>query len=257
MNKFDHVFSGYSVWVEPCETSSIDLVHEIESLAEKCGGAERGVHTFPPHLTLLYNIDSKKFETKGVFSKVSGEEYLNRALDVYKTNIKQLTLQRQNERQSKSSLSEMSDGVSTSMNNGKNGGMIHSTKFDLIPTELYYFHYPKTADDGRGFGCVIFLLLIENLQKHNGNLNILHKAVLSVFPPDERHDGGKVKFIPHMSLVYAPESETWLQDLVKEGEEGGTKTSLLKKLPAKYLSLWKTEGKISEWCRVALVEISD
>ena len=35
----------------------------------------------------------------------------------------------------------------------------------LNPTEFYFFPYPTQADDGRGFGCVISMLLLGKTQK--------------------------------------------------------------------------------------------
>lgn len=243
---FDHKFSGYSVWVEPCPKAANLMRKEMVDLMGKCGGEKRGVYTFEPHCTLLYNtnIDAKQvaectnesnkhdklmnYESE----KIIGERYLLGCLKQYKEKVAEIQKGR--------SLGKDDENT------------IIDVRFDLVPTSLYYFHYPKEADDGRGFGCVILLILLDN--KTEGNLELLHHAVSSIFPPDERHGEASGKFTPHMSLIYAPETETWLEEKVDLIEKEN-KTFLLDKLPAKYLTLWRTEGEISEWYKIAQVEI--
>lgn len=60
---FTHLFQGWSVWLEPCETGSDALVQEIQFLSEECGGADCGMHPFLPHCTLLYNIQHPTAKT--------------------------------------------------------------------------------------------------------------------------------------------------------------------------------------------------
>lgn len=244
---FDHEFSGWSVWVEPCEEASKKLRIEMRDLANRCGGESRGVHDFTPHCTLLYNTDAicnsmKILDDEEKCGKINsigslGEELLKNCLVKYKMEI-----ERQNQKQESS--------ATTDVENEKK----REIAFDLIPTSLFYFPYPKSADEGRGFGCVILLLLLEN--EPEGSLHLLHNAVTSIFPPDERHGDAGGKFTPHMSLVYAPESETWLENELEFIKSNGSKTFLLDSLPGKYLSLWRTQGKMSEWYKAAQVEIS-
>mmetsp|Transcript_4113 Transcript_4113/g.6545 ORF Transcript_4113/g.6545 Transcript_4113/m.6545 type:complete len:180 (-) Transcript_4113:589-1128(-) len=95
----------------------------------------------------------------------------------------------------------------------------------MIPTRSYYFPYPKTADDGKGFGCCISLLLLETTPR----LKCLQEVVKGVFPPDERHGNGdgngneEVEFKPHVALIYAPENHDnvtngWLEERTSETE---------------------------------------
>ena len=57
-SKFDHVFSGLSIWLEP--EISPELQEEMSYLEQQCGGKECGVMPFVPHITLLYNINISK-----------------------------------------------------------------------------------------------------------------------------------------------------------------------------------------------------
>jgi hypothetical protein len=116
----------------------------------------------------------------------------------------------------------------------------------FCPTSFYYFPYPKHADNGRGFGCAISMILLERTQA----LQKLYESVRTVFPPDERNE-----FIPHVSLVYAPESRgEWLQSLTSKMNE--ERIDLLGPFRARYLSLWSTQGEISDWYRICRVEMS-
>lgn len=53
-SKFDHSFSGWSVWLEPEENAAIDAT--MEELRVSCGGEPKGVVPFTPHVTLMYNL---------------------------------------------------------------------------------------------------------------------------------------------------------------------------------------------------------
>jgi len=298
--KFEHFFSGYSVWVEPCETSCVEMDAEMKALAKKCGGPSRGVHEFAPHCTLLYNINLDHFdlhEGEDIHSK--GEYYLKKSIEIYRGKILQV-LQESVSAVEPSDSREHDKANKTTMNVTLDNQIFN---FNLVPSSLYYFPYPKTADEGRGFGCVILLLLLQDVDPNSNSsdvassipdtkkepkldyLRILHQSVTSVFPPDERHGEASGKFIPHMSLVYAPESETWLEDLISKGptqnneknghvqekqkedrfsldqhkyngNNGFNSTShLLKELPAKFLTLWKTEGPICDWYKIAQTQI--
>ena len=229
---FSHKFSGWSVWLEPCGDASTSMKNIMKDLKDKCGGEERGLHEFTPHCTLLYNTHldiNQDPETNNESQilcereKSIGSMLLKRCIQKYEIETKKL--------------------------NALNKDKPKPSKFELVPTSLYYFPYPKMADDGRGFGCVIALVILENKEK--GNLELLHQIVSSIFPPDERHGDASGTFTPHISLVYAPESEIWLQNEIIKPEY----TKLLDPLPAKYLSLWRTQGEISEWYKVAHVQL--
>jgi hypothetical protein len=55
----------------------------------------------------------------------------------------------------------------------------------LKPKRLVYFPYPKTADNGTGFGCLMPFFLMEA----SPSLLALFETVKNNFPPDERHGG--------------------------------------------------------------------
>mmetsp|Transcript_13871 Transcript_13871/g.20755 ORF Transcript_13871/g.20755 Transcript_13871/m.20755 type:complete len:230 (-) Transcript_13871:681-1370(-) len=132
----------------------------------------------------------------------------------------------------------------------------HDEQLSLKPSNFYYFYYPKTADDGRGFGCVISMLLLHKCE----SLMFLQKAALSVFPPDERHAAAantaktSNSFQPHVALVYAPEMYAdWLErrtNILKSCYQ-----ELLRPIQNLYLSLWSTKGSVDQWERIARVPI--
>jgi 2'-5' RNA ligase len=224
-DKFDHSFEGWSVWIEPDEQESADIVKEIESLSLKCGGAESGVFPFLPHCTLLYNISSITDDDDVIHDSTEKLEIL---------------------------LYECVDKFREFADKGHDDATHESTwhppmQLMLIPSSFYYFAYPKHADNGKGFGCVISLILLENTVA----LQQLHAAVTATFPRDERRSN----FVPHMSLVYAPETKaTWLQQYTTRDLECN-KQVLLKPLCAKYLSLWSTKGQVNEWYRFCRVQL--
>ena len=113
----------------------------------------------------------------------------------------------------------------------------------LVPTNFNYFRYPP-------FRCIVMFLFLETTPA----LKSLHQILLRVFPSDERHDKGG-SLMPHMSLVYAPESlNTFLsEEIIRIREESGP--LLMKPMRAKYLSVWTTEGKTCDWERIARVEL--
>lgn len=215
--RFDHSFDGWSVWVEPCPDQSEALVREIELLADQCGGSDCGVHPFVPHCTLLYNVSP--LVTKDGLSK---EQMCSDLLNECVVRFQQMT--------------EPNDTQDYS-----NQGRVQ-----LCPTSFYYFPYPKHADNGLGFGCAISMILLERTRA----LQMLYESVRTVFPPDEREE-----FIPHVSLVYAPESRgEWLRSLTSNMNE--ERIDLLRPFRARYLSLWSTQGEISDWRRICRVELS-
>ena len=221
-----------------------------------CGGARNGVHTFVPHCTLLYNFDPEiLLETS--YSKIihtddgTGQGQLDtndgQAPDEFKNTIKQ--------RVSGYLLQKCKEIFHKEIFNMS----ISTEEILLKPEQFYFFPYPKEADNGKGFGCVIPLILLEN----NPWLQLLHDIVYDIFPPDERHQKdcvdkedipNKGKFVPHIALGYVPEvfdsvvnqHVTYLKN---------DRRSLLESLPLGYLSVWSTEGGVKDWMLVDKVEL--
>ena len=248
----DHKFSGWSLWLEPCSHETSEIRNEMKKLTQLCGG----IKSSPPfelHCTLLYNFDPPHHLTDQTEKEEYGNQLLTKCWNLY---------------------NERSNG----------GDDCASNRILLNPTSYYYFPYPKEADGGKGFGCVISLMILEKTQE----LSCLHQAALQTFPPDERHcnkneqsnvvstrqeevatnddncaerNKKKVvnvevdqteagKFIPHMALVYAPEIygealKSKTEELTKE------KSQSLRPYMGKYLSLWSTEGEIKDWYVIA------
>lgn len=193
---FDHVFSGWSVWLE-FENDAME--HEINRLAEHCGGADAGVRPFPPHLTMLYNFPTGNPDDQEAILKTVAD-----------------------------SLEGSGD-------------------LTLTPTDFCFFHYPKEADDGKGFGCVISMILFDKPEW----LTNLHSKVKIAFPSDER----QTRFTPHLSLVYAPEAKSkWLGKYTQKVLEK-ERQDLLEPITPRYLSVWSTDGTTDQWHRIARVEL--
>lgn len=245
---FEHQFSGYSVWLEPA-ASSCPLQKTMDELAQNCGGPQCGLHLFAPHLTLLYNIQldshiiSNENSDAGI---VNGEN--DDVCDATASRAKSLL---------RHCLIEYQRIISSTCANGTD---MAKEPIKMNATSYYYFPYPKSADNGRGFGCVISMLLIEKCRQ----LEALHDAVTSTFPPDERHGEAGGTFQPHMALVYAPEYcgpnlEKWTK--AREAFEQKAQTleehCLLGEMPAKSISLWKTEGTIDKWKRISSLDLDD
>ena len=211
-NVFDHEFGGLSVWLEPDDASAIH--REAEYLQKECGGPSFGLYPFVPHCTLLYNFKNED-------SNYHVEEAAKEKLEAIKSEFR-------------TKHADNSDSSGATM-------MIQ-------PTDFYFFHYPKEADDGRGFGCVISMLL---LQKSDW-LAALQECCKQRFPVDERHKGSQ--FTPHMAFVYAPEAKMgFLRDYTENLKN--RRTDLLQQFSAKRLSLWSTEGTLKDWRRIAAVEL--
>ena len=222
---FNHSFEGWSVWIEPCEKECEGMVKEIEFLAEKCGGADSGMHPFMPHCTLLYNLAPM---ADAVLSKQElGHQMLQQCLDKFRH--------------------ECSPESTTCQKNSDQTATANAQHVQLVPKSFFFFPYPKHADNGKGFGCVISLILLEKTSM----LQLLHEAVTFVFPPDERQEN----FVPHVSLVYAPETTTeWLQEQTLNMERH--QKDLLQPVNARYLSLWSTQGQLHEWYRISRAELN-
>jgi 2'-5' RNA ligase len=166
-------------------------------LQQCCGGDECGVSSFDPHVTLLYNIHNSRFQDG------DPQATLRKCWELFQSK--------------------------------QENHLLHDAT--ISASDWYYLHYPKSADDGKGFGCSISLLLMEKSRW----LEDLQQACVNAFGQGERKG-----FIPHLSMVYAPEdAEPFLVKYT--GEERKIKTFLKEPMPLKYLSLWSTQGRISEW----------
>ena len=261
LTTFNHEFSGYSVWLSPNVSSAQSIIQEMSIIAKKCGGEANGVYEFEPHCTLLYNFDPNDLQK---------EKYLQEATRDFDKIAGRDNKTANNEGHGKNSI-ELSNGeVAKALllkcrdvhqrqsldDDNANGSKITS----LLKLESFYFlPYPKDADNGKGFGCVIPLLLLENTPP----LQSLHDVVCSVFPPDERHRKGDEKrdkipnggkFIPHMALCYAPEVyQDELEDYVKTLQ--ANRNDILGRLEAEFLSVWSTKGGLADWKLIASVDL--
>ena len=190
------------------------IIEIVTSLANRTSsGAE-----FSPHCTMLYNISPdnvRRMMPKNENGPL--EDVLIRLLEQAKRRF----LNHANERGSETSTSVM-----------------------VTPTDFFYFPYPKTADNGKGFGCLILMLLLEKSEL----LELLHTIIVDVFPGDERHAEEGGQFQPHMALCYAPEYNSWLEaEKIRMEEDENTRRLFLRGMRGRYLSLWKTEGLVREW----------
>ena len=242
---FEHRFSGYSVWLEPAPPRPLQTT--MEFLSNQCGGPQCGLHPFAPHLTLLYNIQlgDRVFDGNGDAGIVNGEN----------DDVCDATVSRAKDLLRKCLMEYRRINSATSANDTDTA----KETINMNATSYYYFPYPKSADDGRGFGCVISMLLIEKSRQ----LEALHDAVTSTFPPDERHGEAGGTFQPHMALVYAPEHcgpslEEWTNAReAYEQKAQSLEDCLLGEMPAKSISLWKTEGTIDKWKRISSLDLDD
>ena len=223
--KFTHRFSGISVWVEPDPSQTALLLKEMNHLLQMCGGHEAGMHEIIPHCTLLYNTSFPIGKEVSMCDEASTHDVNS------STDEKAMSMQQQ---EGESLLREcLLQYQHRYINTNR------QQRIKLMPTSHYYFHYPTTADNGRGFGCAISLLILET----SPELKLLQEVVKSVFPPDERHgssattknesrqqqkgDGEQVheevEFQPHMALIYAPEDHDsvcngWLEEHTNQME---------------------------------------
>ncbi|CAJ1932227.1 unnamed protein product [Cylindrotheca closterium] len=215
-SKFDHLFSGLSIWLEFEENGDLD--DQMKDLQLSCGSKECGVHSFLPHVTILYNVIDKK-AADGTSHQVSNAE----------ATLKECWKTFAATEESKGDGPQEEHGIVTSKEK------ISSHK--VSASDWMYFHYPKSADSGKGFGCSISLLLIEK----SSWLDRLHQVCTNAFGQGDRD-----KFVPHLSLVYAPEDR---EKLLVEYTQKQRKKGLFLNEPmaVKYLSLWSTEGRICDW----------
>eukprot|EP00553_Chaetoceros_curvisetus_P008262 CAMPEP_0204628036 /NCGR_PEP_ID=MMETSP0717-20131115/14805_1 /ASSEMBLY_ACC=CAM_ASM_000666 /TAXON_ID=230516 /ORGANISM="Chaetoceros curvisetus" /LENGTH=278 /DNA_ID=CAMNT_0051644479 /DNA_START=22 /DNA_END=858 /DNA_ORIENTATION=- len=251
-NVFNHHFSGYSIWIEPCTHDAKHILEEMKGLETLLCNGEKNkneVHySFMPHCTVLYNFDPSELEKLSDETMMVGniENDVNRDQRVEDVGRKMLLecldIYRSKEASTSSNRSSSSSSTTTT-----------TSSIELIPTDFYFFPYPKEADGGKGFGCVIPLLMLECTTQ----LETLHSAVKQVFPKDERHANEGSRFIPHMALSYAPESyedelRRYTEDVLKVDEK---KQILLNKMKGSYLSLWSTEGQLKDWRPIVKVSI--
>jgi hypothetical protein len=224
----DHVFSGWSVWLEPERTESLDA--ELSYLQNSCGGPDHGVFPFVPHVTLLYNMDPSTISSLSSSSSSSQEGLSPTSMETshhYEQLLQQcwdqlLHWQQQQQQQQQGQCNAANGPSYASFTPTKKDNeddtrrttttttttTIDDSLILLQPTGYHYLHYPKWADGGKGFGCSIAYLLFQQQQQHQSSsttttawVDQLHSICRTVLGPAER-----TGFIPHMSLVYAPEA---------------------------------------------------
>jgi 2'-5' RNA ligase len=249
-SKFDHVFSGWSVWIEPEVTPALE--ETMEYLSTACGGEACGVAPIVPHVTLLYNLEESYLEDadpQELLAKCWEQFQANHRTLVpvvsHTTNLPTHHHTRKESEPHAEEDSEMSQSSFTTSGDDKLRSTTGGTERSVTPYDWYYHHYPKSADDGNGFGCSIALLLMEPSRW----LQDLQEACQEILGPDER-----TKFIPHLSLVYAPEArEAFLTRYIQEQQEVVPKSNSFvgQAFRVKYLSLWSTQGRIHDWYRIA------
>lgn len=247
-SKFTHRFSGYSIWLEPSSDSAEAqaIANEIKTIAEMCGGATNGAHEFAPHCTLLYNFDPKALLEDPYSSEICKSDD-SQGCEHSETAIEQKLARRL--------LQKCKDVFHQKLRKMA----MPPEEFFLKPSDFYFFPYPTEADDGKGFGCVIPLLLLDNCPW----LQLLHDVVYDVFPPDERHRKDCLekerlpnngKFIPHIALGYVPEVyDSAVNQHVTYLKYN--RIDLLESLPLGSISLWNTEGYVDNWTFVDSVEL--
>ena len=223
---FDYRFSGISVWLEPGEDDALTqdscsvtplnrLKRKMSDLAETCGGPSQGLHPFQPHATVLYNMPKASVLAHSALDGSESDRLKDASTTLLNRCLEEYATVR------------------------KEDGTNH---LELRPTSTYAVFCPP-------FRCSISLFILELTR----DMDKLHKIACKVFPQDERHQSGGTLH-PHISLIYAPVNSLKLlqADANKLAKE---EPFLLEPLRAKYLSVWSTEGTISEWKRIARVEI--
>ena len=188
--QFDHKFEGWSIWLEPCPIEAAEIVQEMKKLSSQCGGPKEGTHLFPLHCTLLYNFKPPSTRLSNGFKDNKKNRYLchDGLKEEEEDSIKMLQkciekFYQACDDHTSSQEEEVVERMSSSSPLSSTLPRTHC--IELNPSDFYFFPYPKEADNGRGFGCVISMLLLEN----NKNLQMIHDIVAEMFPPDERHGG--------------------------------------------------------------------
>jgi 2'-5' RNA ligase len=222
---FDHVFSGFSIWLE-LETVP-ELQDTMKSLVKSCGGPGCGVYEFVPHVTIQYNIPSSlSWRRCKQAIQDDLEHFWNRFLK-----------ERQETNEHKINDNTLCRSTTPSL---------PSFQGCLTPYDWYYHYYPKHADEGKGFGASIVLLLIQN----ETWLQDLYQHCQDYWGKGER-----TVFIPHISLVYAPEDKgSYLKQYVEQQQQE-SRLLLHEPIRLRYLSVWNTNGRIQDWARIAKVSM--
>jgi 2'-5' RNA ligase len=242
-SKFDHFFSGWSVWIEPEATP--ELEETMEYLSTACGGEACGVAPTVPHITLLYNLKELYLEDENPQDLLARcwKQFQANHQHTHTTNLP-TNPQKESAPPAEEDI-EMSRSSSTTSVDDKPRATTIGAERSITPYDWYYHHYPKSADDGKGFGCSIALLLIEPSRW----LQDLQEACQEILGPDER-----AKFTPHLSLVYAPEArEAFLTRYIQEQQQDNAFVG--QAFRAKYMSLWSTQGRIHEWYKIAQIPL--
>eukprot|EP00980_Cylindrotheca_fusiformis_P010597 scaffold2357_cov108-Cylindrotheca_fusiformis.AAC.4 len=217
-SKFDHVFSGISVWLELETTSSkttTTMSATMKYLQDQCGGEKMGVSSFVPHVTLLYNLETCPDDPNALLT------------ECWKQFI----------------VSSNEEGTTTTT----------SSSPSLKALNWKCFRYPKIADDGKGFGCSIPYLEIET----SPWLNRLYQTCQVYFGQGERKGGFfphlSMAYAPEDKHDFLMDYVNHQQQ--QHQHQQTARTLLTKPLPIKYLSVWSTQGRINEWYPMARIPI--
>eukprot|EP00550_Attheya_septentrionalis_P007943 CAMPEP_0198291844 /NCGR_PEP_ID=MMETSP1449-20131203/9222_1 /TAXON_ID=420275 /ORGANISM="Attheya septentrionalis, Strain CCMP2084" /LENGTH=285 /DNA_ID=CAMNT_0043990527 /DNA_START=278 /DNA_END=1135 /DNA_ORIENTATION=- len=283
----NHVFSGWSVWLEPEEKEG-SLKEKMKSLQQTCGGTNHGVHSFVPHITLLYNVspthnvdDETELGPRSEESqRLRVEQLLHDSLERFKEKQTDEKVMHQVQRDCHASNKVLQNIVHpccddltavASAEQGETSNHNESTLYHVVkPMGIHVMDYPKEADGGKGFDCAIPLVVIRNMPW----LQALQDAVRETFPPDERHASSHVEekekcnnssepqavlFLPHLALVYAPSSEytrLFIEENEKQKGRDHQINPILEPLQIQYLSVWSTSGTIDDWFRIMKIPLS-
>ena len=214
-SKFDHKFSGWSVWLEPEITESLSA--EMSYLRQACGGKECGVVPYTPHITLLYNIrpfELQLQQQQNATTRTDGEEATPSTTTSRPSDPKEMLQQCWDEftqwrlKSDNVSMPPLTNTADTSVVEVDESAAAITVKFRY----WYFQHSLKSDDNGKGFGCCIAHLIIDEKERW---LEQLRHICRDAFGPDEW-----TTYIPHVSLVYAPEScEEFIGDHVLKRRE--------------------------------------
>lgn len=254
---FDHDFSGWSVWLEPEPTEF--LRETMACLRASCGGPPRGVHPFVPHLTLLYNVPPESFRHRrrrrgaadgddeveeeeeedddeafssrlrqrleDVWRGVSGSQDTSdaarsRSIDSSSRATHSVPPEEVERDEPAREYPRSVAGMTTEVASTESDEIM--TTHTVKPCDWFAFHYPKSADNGTGFGATIALLWVEN----EPWLQALYETCNEEFGCGQRSG-----FQPHLSLVYAPEAKRdFLRDYVASQKQQNGKRNRPKRL---------------------------
>lgn len=261
-SKFEHEFQGFSIWLEPEETESLSRI--MSDLQNECGGPAAGVYAFVPHITILYNIDIPPLLLDAVTTDNSHNaaqslqqclKRLAQEYDEYSNNSNSNFQEQEPQPQKQELWNDNEPTDSEEMATAHSPTSAHhftpttAPRWSLTASDWYHLHYPKSADNGKGFGCDICLLLIQPTSW----LDNLWTSCCQQFGIGERSN-----FIPHLSVVYAPESRgPFLKAFVERQQAAEKQQQLLESIVQRggYLSLWSTQGPIQDWHRIAKIPL--